>query len=80
MSTLSPSNRSDGDTIRRATELVRAPAETFAFWAAVLLPFCYIPLLYVGLGGVNERVAFAVLLACNVVALLLGHDHHRDPQ
>ena len=78
MSTLSPSTRPDAGTVRRAVESIRAPAETLAFWAAVLLPFCYIPLLYSGFGGTDGLVAFAGLLVANVVALLIGHDHNRE--
>lgn len=80
MSTLSPSNRPDAGTVRRAVESVRSPAETLAFWAAVLLPFCYIPLLYSGLGGTNELVTFAGLLCIHAAALLVGHDHNREAE
>jgi predicted exporter len=80
MSTLSPSTRPDAGTVRRAVESIRAPAETLAFWAAVLLPFCYIPLLYSGVSGADGLAAFAGLLVAHVVALFLGHDHNRDAE
>lgn len=52
-------------------------AEALTFWAAILLPFAYLPLLVDGLGG-SEAVLFAGLLACNAFALVAGHNHGRE--
>ena len=49
--------------------------ERTAFWTAVVLPFLYVPLLFGGIHTSGELVAFAVLLAINLLALYLGHDH-----
>lgn len=51
--------------------------EAVTFWAAVLLPFAYLPLLAGGLGG-SEQFVFTALVAANVVALVVGHDHGRE--
>jgi hypothetical protein len=52
-------------------------AEALTFWAAILLPVTYLPLLFGGLGG-SEALLFAGLLACNVFALVAGHNHGRE--
>lgn len=54
-----------------------APIKFIGFWAAVALPFLYVPLLFVGLGG-GRGVVFLGLLAANVVALVAGHGHRRE--
>jgi hypothetical protein len=50
--------------------------QAVAFWLAVVLPLAYLPLVA---GGVTagELVPFVALLAVNVVALMVGHDHTR---
>lgn len=50
-----------------------------AFWVAVAVPFLYLPLVFRGLETRSELLAFAALVAVNVVALKLGH-HHRHPE
>ncbi|QHS16363.1 hypothetical protein [Halopenitus persicus] len=57
--------------LRRSTERrLRAGA----FWAAVLLPLTYLPVLH---GVVIDASAelFLLLLALNVVCAIVGHDH-----
>ncbi|MFB6107031.1 MAG: hypothetical protein ABEJ70_08660 [Halobacteriaceae archaeon] len=57
---------------------LRRPLETVGFWAAVALPFLYVPLLVAGPETDAERVAVFALIAVHAVALLLGHAHNRD--
>lgn len=45
-----------------------------AFWVAVALPFCYLPLLVGGLGG-GELTLLAALVVANALALVVGHEH-----
>ena len=59
-------------TVRTGSALV----QVVAFWAAILLPFIYLPLLYGGLDG--ELWTFVGLLMLNVVTLVLGHDYRSD--
>jgi hypothetical protein len=59
-------------TVRTGSALV----QVVAFWAAIFLPFVYLPLLYGGLDG--ELWTFSGLLALNAVALVLGHDYRSD--
>jgi hypothetical protein len=47
------------------------------FWAAILLPLTYLPLLTGGLEQ-TEMLRFAGLLACNLFALVAGHGYGRD--
>lgn len=46
------------------------------FWAAVVIPFLYIPLLFTGIETLSEVVVFVVLIALNAVSLVVGHPHH----
>ncbi|ADQ67241.1 hypothetical protein C499_05810 [Halogeometricum borinquense DSM 11551] len=52
-------------------------AETVTFWAAILLPLAYLPLLAGGLAQA-EMFQFVGLLACNLFALVAGHGYGRD--
>ncbi len=54
------------------------PVHRIAFWAAIVLPFLHLPLLATGLESWTQTQAFVVLLACNVVALLVGHPAHTE--
>jgi len=54
------------------------PLEMLGFWAAIALPFLYVPLLVTGLGTSAETTTFFALLILNVVALLAGHSYKRD--
>lgn len=78
MSTMSPPESPTFPEVR--TQVSRALArsvEAVAFWLAIALPFLYFPLVLNGFTD-QEAVAFAVLLAVNAVALVVGHDHRRD--
>jgi hypothetical protein len=54
-----------------------APLRFVSFWAAVALPFLYIPLLFGGFDG-RQDVAFLALFGLNVAAVLLGHGYRRS--
>jgi|AntRauTorcE11897_2_1112592.scaffolds.fasta_scaffold226595_1 hypothetical protein len=45
-----------------------------AFWAAVVLPLAYLPLLSSPVDD-TELLVFVALAALNVVCLLVGHDY-----
>lgn len=64
-------------TLDALGEYVIRPLEAIGFWTAVVLPFLYLPLLANGFTG-NDPLAFAGLLALNVVALVAGHGYRRD--
>ena len=64
------------ESVRKLSTLVAQPLRFVAFWAAVGLPFLYLPLLHGGLSG-DRLVVFVGLIVANVAALLLGHDHRR---
>jgi hypothetical protein len=68
-----PTDLLDAEVVRSA---ITAPVRFIAFWVAVALPFLYVPLLFVGLGG-ERTAAFVGLLLVNAVALVVGHDHAR---
>lgn len=61
-------------SIRRS---VAAPLQFVGFWAAVALPFLYLPLLIGGLTG-NEIPVFIGLLGINLLGLFLGHSYRAD--
>jgi hypothetical protein len=56
--------------------LASKTARALAFWLAVVFPLAYLPLLPGGIGS-GELLPFLALLAGNVLALTLGHDHAR---
>lgn len=60
-----------------AADSIRAPLQFVGFWAAVAMPFLYVPVLLGNVGG-SELTVFAVLVVCHVAALVLGHGHNRD--
>jgi hypothetical protein len=63
-------------TLQQGARLVAAPLRFVGFWAAVALPFLYVPLLLGGLQG-PETLAFGLLLAANALALVVGHGHRQ---
>ena len=65
-------------SVPTAGESLLVPIRGIAFWSAIALPFLYIPLLMSGLGSASTRTAFVALVACNAVALLVGHSHRRE--
>jgi hypothetical protein len=75
MSSASPSalHRVDPGAVRASAEsLVRAAG----FWSAVALPFVMLVVLANG-GAQRHPLAFAGLLAANMVALVLGRNYDR---
>jgi hypothetical protein len=71
------------DTLSRAgstvSETIRGTLRNFqvaSFWAAIVLPVTYLPLLAGGLTG-GETLLFVALVAINAGAFVLGHDY--DP-
>lgn len=64
------------DTATQFLNAVRVPLRATAFWAAIALPFLYLPLLTGGLTQ-TEFAAFFGLMFANAVALLVGHNHGR---
>lgn len=60
------------------SESLLVPIRALAFWTAIVLPFLYIPLLLSGLQTSSTQVAFGALVACNMVALLIGHSYSRS--
>lgn len=82
MSTTSPSTQVNdspsGSWAAQFACYLRRPVEALAFWAAVALPFVYLPLLYQGFDDTTGVLTFTGLLIANAVALYAGHDHRRD--
>ncbi len=62
---------------RRVAGVMSSTVRATAFWAAVVIPFTYPALLYVGLDGINGYL-FVSLLFANALALAVGHDHNRE--
>lgn len=62
-----------GSSIARVT---LAPVQFVAFWAAVLLPFYALSLLYGGLTAA-ETALLGRLLAVNVLCFVVGHSYSR---
>ena len=69
---LSRAGSAVSEAIRTALRNVRVAS----FWAAIVLPVTYLPLLAGGLTG-GEALLFVALVAVNAGALVLGHDY--DP-
>jgi len=68
----------DAGTVVRPDENVLSPVRVLSFWAAVALPFLYLPLLASGLDSSSVTIAFLALLAANAVTLFVGHPHRRE--
>ncbi|WP_254545674.1 hypothetical protein [Halomarina pelagica] len=56
---------------------VLGSVRALAFWLAVLLPLCYVPLLVFAFDVPSTRTASALLVALNGLALIVGHGHRR---
>ena len=54
------------------------PVEAVGFWAAVVLPFVYVPVILTGLDTPSEQLAVAVLIAVHVLALIVGRRYHSE--
>jgi Flp pilus assembly protein TadB len=57
---------------------IRSSLQLFGFWAAIALPFLYVPLAVTGLNDGATILAFLTLLALNVVALFVGREYGRE--
>lgn len=68
----------DAGTVVRPIGDIFAPVRVLSFWAAVALPFLYLPLLLTGLENSAVTAAFLTLLLTNAVALFVGHPYRRD--
>ncbi|MFB6110508.1 MAG: hypothetical protein ABEJ60_06505 [Halodesulfurarchaeum sp.] len=68
----SPSSPSTGHST-----LLR-PLEAAGFWAAVALPFIYVPLVLRGLDTSTAQITVAVLIVAHVLALVLGRTHRAE--
>ena len=67
-----------GTILGHARAATPATFETVGFWAAVLLPLCYVPLLAFGLRTGRDAVLLVALVALHLTALTAGHAHNRD--
>ncbi|SMP05302.1 hypothetical protein SAMN06265347_10265 [Halobellus salinus] len=63
--------RAVSDTVRTALRNVQVAS----FWAAIVLPAAYLPLLAGGLTG-SEALLFVALVGVNAGAFVLGHGYH----
>lgn len=62
------------DAARQGTLALRASIRQASFWAAILLPVVYLPLLS-GLGTQTGHIVIG-LLGLNLIALFVGHSHN----
>ncbi|MFC4542245.1 hypothetical protein ACFO5R_09925 [Halosolutus amylolyticus] len=63
--------------LERIVPSMATPIRKTGFWAAIVMPFLYVPLLATGLSTSRETMVFLGLLAVNLVALYVGHAHRR---
>ncbi|MFW6384320.1 MAG: hypothetical protein ACOCZC_02870 [Halodesulfurarchaeum sp.] len=76
MATSSTHDASNGPPPRAG--IVLEPLQAVAFWAAIGLPFIYVPLVVRGLETVTVQMTVAVLLALHVITLVLGRQYNAD--
>jgi hypothetical protein len=57
-------------------QLLWTSLQRVGFWAAVVIPFLYLPVLFTGIETFAEVVVFTLLIALNAVSLVVGHPHH----
>jgi len=62
------------DVAQQGTNTLRTTVRGMSFWAAILLPLVYLPLLS---GGSGSRTSLIVigLLGLHLIALFAGHNH-----
>jgi hypothetical protein len=60
--------------VERGRRMLVAPLRFVGFWAAISMPFLYLPLLAEGLSA-GEVYVFVGLLLLNLVAFVVGHGH-----
>jgi len=76
---MSSSSLTDLELLRRTVGAGSVPEslvqslQRVAFWTAIVLPFLHLPLLATGLPSQSTTIAFVVLVALNICALLVGH-------
>lgn len=74
------SNRRTPHRLATAARTTAAVVERVAFWTAVALPLVYVPLFAAGLPDrVPGPVLVLALVTLNVLAVLLGYNHDRQP-
>jgi hypothetical protein len=56
---------------------LRRPVEATAFWAAILLPVAYVPVLAGGIDGLQDAALFASLVVVHLLVLAVGHRYGR---
>ncbi|MFC3477090.1 hypothetical protein [Halobacterium litoreum] len=61
-----------------ASATLLKPFEVAGFWAAVALPFLYLPLVVSGPATSAEQTALVALVGAHVLSLLLGHRHRAE--
>lgn len=65
-----------GSVVTATRRAIAPPIQFLGFWAAVSLPFLYLPLLSDGLLE-TELTVFVGLLVLHVTALVVGHGYRR---
>jgi hypothetical protein len=55
--------------------LLARPIKQLSFWAAIVLPFMHLSLLWAGLDSPSMTAAFVGLVALNVCTLYVGHTY-----
>ncbi|MFC6723225.1 hypothetical protein ACFQE1_02210 [Halobium palmae] len=69
-----PTKVPSADAVALGRRLLAVPLRFVGFWAAVSMPFLYVPLLFEGLTPAETPI-FVGLLLLHVVALLAGHEY-----
>jgi hypothetical protein len=67
------------DVTKQGTLALRATVQGMSFWAAILLPLVYLPLLSGGLGSQTGLIVIG-LLALHLITLFVGHNHTNSNQ
>jgi len=65
---------SAADLLRQGGLAFGATVRRVSFWSAILLPLVYLPLLSGGFGPQTGYIIIG-LLALNLIALFVGHNH-----
>ncbi len=73
----SEARSTDEGTLEEFSPTLAKPVRVVSFWAAIVLPFLYVPLLATGLSDSAETLAFLGLLALNLLAFYVGHSYRR---
>jgi len=67
------------DVAQQGTLALRTAVRGMCFWAAILLPLVYLPLLSGGLGSETGLIVIG-LLTLHLIALFVGHNHTNSNQ